>query len=471
MKYKINGQIVDVGQQAAESVLAMAHGAHVRPLCLCRNPPAEMYIARVAQTFYVKRMPNTGALHDPSCESYEPPLELSGLGEVAGSAISEDIETGITSLKLDFSLTKMGSRKAPEPGAAGDTVRTDGKKLTLRGIMHFLWDQAGFNRWYPGMQGKRNWNLVRYHVLRALDHKETKGAALSGLVYMPEPFAPEKKEDISQRRQAKLAPLVAGGKSGKQLMILLAEVKEITDSRYGYKVVVKHSPDYPFMLNKDIYERLIKRFGAELGMWRANAGGHLMMIATFGVGPTGYASIEEASLMMTTPEWIPVENGWDALLMHELVEQRRSFTKGLRYNLAEHRPVASAVLSDTKPKPVALYVLPDDATEHYRNALRELVESSALASWFWQPGPDAAVDVLPAREHYQTAPFPERAVAKAKVSEPAVGEPIASEPPERHEDLAAMAAADAEIDAQYGAAPGAGHEAFELTPPGALDRD
>jgi len=46
-----------------------------------------MYIAKVGNRYIVKRMPDTGQLHSPDCDSYEPPAELSGLGEVLGSAI------------------------------------------------------------------------------------------------------------------------------------------------------------------------------------------------------------------------------------------------------------------------------------------------------------------------------------------------------------------------------------------------
>ena len=67
--------------------LAAAHARRIRPLCLCRNPAAPMYVAQVAGQFIAKRMPGTGAQHDPGCESYEAPPELSGFGEVAGRAI------------------------------------------------------------------------------------------------------------------------------------------------------------------------------------------------------------------------------------------------------------------------------------------------------------------------------------------------------------------------------------------------
>ena len=67
----------------------------------------EMYVARLGYGFIVKRMPSTGSQHAPDCPSYEPPAEFSGLGQVLGSAITEDPATGETTLKLDFSMSKI----------------------------------------------------------------------------------------------------------------------------------------------------------------------------------------------------------------------------------------------------------------------------------------------------------------------------------------------------------------------------
>lgn len=100
-----------------------------------------MYVAKVGQQYIVKRMPNTGKLHHMHCDSYEPPEELSGFGQVDGTAIQEDTQTGETTLKFNFSLTKAAGKKAPKPSETpADTVKTDGTKLTLTSTLHYLWE-------------------------------------------------------------------------------------------------------------------------------------------------------------------------------------------------------------------------------------------------------------------------------------------------------------------------------------------
>ena len=175
----IDGEVIAADSADFQTRLAEAQSRQVRPLCLCRDPGLPLYISRVGGRLILKRMPGTGAQHDPACASYEPPYELSGLGSVAGSAIREDLETGTTLLKLDFSLTKSAGRALPAPSATPEKgeVRSDGTKLTLRALLHYLWDQAGFNRWRPGMAGKRNWAVIRKFLLEAAEGKSSKGKA------------------------------------------------------------------------------------------------------------------------------------------------------------------------------------------------------------------------------------------------------------------------------------------------------
>ena len=75
-----------------------------------------MYVARLGDGYLIKRMPYTGSHHAPDCPSYEPPAEFSGLGQVLGTAITEDPVNGVTALKLGFSMSKAGARSI-DPGS------------------------------------------------------------------------------------------------------------------------------------------------------------------------------------------------------------------------------------------------------------------------------------------------------------------------------------------------------------------
>ena len=88
--------------------------------------------------------------------------------------------------------------------------------------------------------------------------------------------------------------------------------------------------------------------------------------------------------------------------MRRLVADRRRFTKGLRYNLAPNRPIASAVLADTADGPVALYVVPPSSDAEAVAKVTSLVEESELKSWIWHAG-GADMPALPSHRGQATA--------------------------------------------------------------------
>jgi hypothetical protein len=371
--------------------LVAAHADRQRPKCLCLVQGIEMYVARLGEGFIVKRMPGTGSRHAPDCPSYEPPPEASGLGQVLGTAIKEDPATGETALRLGFSMSKLGGRATmPAPGSPSDSVASDGSKLSLRGLLHYLWDQAELTRWQPGFAGKRNWGTVRRHLLLAAENKVARGEALRSRLYIPEPFSIEQREALNARRVAQWNHAVATPGKPQHLMLLIGEVKEIVPARYGFKAVVKHVPDQAFALDEQLYRRLGRRFDSELALWASADTVHMVVIATFGVSDAGIPAIGEMSLMPVTPQWLPIEHSFERQLVERLVADGRAFIKGLRYNLHRDQCLATATLTDTGNAAPLMFVVPPG------------LEGAAVADgisganprgdapvWVWQPASEA----------------------------------------------------------------------------------
>lgn len=378
--YEIAGRRFEVGARGFADAVADAHAAHQRPRCMCLVEGVEMYVARLGEGYIVKRMPDTGSHHAAYCPSYEPPAEFSGLGQVLGSAITEDPATGETTLKLDFPLTKMPGRSTiPPTGGEGDSVSSTGTKLSLRGLLHYLWDQAELTRWHPGFVGKRTWATVRRHLLHAAEHKLARGDALRTRLYVPEPFSIEERDSINARRLAQWPSASPAPGKAQQLMLLIGEVKEIVPARYSFKAIVKHMPDQAFAIDEQLYRRLGRRFEAELALWGASDDIHMVMIATFGVSSAGVPAIHELCLMPVTRQWLPVADGFEKQLMDRLVSENRSFVKGLHYNLGRSDWIASAVLTDCEGAPPKLFIRLSSLDETQDQAAGD---GSSLA-WTW----------------------------------------------------------------------------------------
>lgn len=385
-QYAIDGNHYAEDDARLQAVLARIHNSKSRPLCMCSRPGVPMYVSKIDGHYLIKRMPDSGADHSADCDSYDPPAQLSGLGEVLGQAIKEDVEDGTTVLKLGFALNKIAGRAPPSASdSEHGSITADSTKLTIRSLLHYLWDQSHLTHWNPGMLGRRNWATVHKFLRRAAQDKVTKGMDLPSRLYVPEPFYVERKDEIAQRRSALLAQASTKDRSGQKLFIVVGEVKEVVAARYGRKMVLKQVPDFFFMLSDELNKKL-KVFQSEFSLWTAFDEIHLLTIATFSVDSAGLAQVEEMALMVANEHWIPFASVDEKNLIEALVTNGRRFVKGLRYNMPSSRPLASVVLSDTEPKQTAVYLVPSSASEDFMTALGELTADDKFEHVQWLSG-------------------------------------------------------------------------------------
>ncbi|WP_349436795.1 DUF1173 domain-containing protein [Pararhizobium sp. A13] len=370
-----------------QSVLLEAYKRKLRLHCRCREPSVPMYIARVDGQFLIKRMPLSGRDHDPGCPSYEPPYELSGLGPLIGNAIRIDEASGSAVLKLDFSLSKRGARTAPaSPGEALETVRNETKKLSLRGMLHYLWDVGELTEWTSLWAGKRGWGRVRSSLMNAARQMTVRGRPLSDILFVPEVFRQDDKDGIAARRAAALAGAQASGSGPRKLLVAVGEVKEFAAARDGQKIIVRHLP-FPFMVEPSTWNRLNARYETELELWRSGEEFHLVLIATFGVSGAGIAAVDQVAMMVVNQNWIPFENVHEQRLLERLSGLKRKSVKGLRFNLSREQAIVSVTLPEQRPAAVAMFVVPAGAGEDYEKALAEMIEARAeMRPWVWRVG-------------------------------------------------------------------------------------
>lgn len=381
--FDVAGRVIDdVHDSAAQQLLSRAKPLRVRPLCLCQHPGVPMYIAAAGHELIVKRMPGTAATHHHRCRSWLPPDELSGYGAVAERAIIDNPADGTTALRLGFSLSKAGNRAAPEPsGTPSDTVQADGNKLSLRAVLHYLWDEAELTTWHPGFTGHRPWAVVHRRLRAALDGKLVRKNPLAPHFFVPEPFSADHKAELDQRRIKAWAPARRQPGKPTKLMIGVGEVKAIESAAHGFKLQIRHLPGHPFFVEEDLCRKINKRFADELEHWQMAEAGEvrLVAIATFYVSRAGYANIEELSLMTTDRYWLPFTGDADRTLLNTAVDKGRSFRKVLAYN-GSGTPLASMIFTDANPAVAAFIDRPADDTED--------ASIAGLPVWNWHTTED-----------------------------------------------------------------------------------
>jgi hypothetical protein len=313
-------------------LLAQAHGQRERAICLCRRDhKLPLYIAHRQGGYVLARWPGTGPRHASACNHYEAPDFLTGLGQVRGSAVVEHEDSGETELKFAFPLSRGPARAAPSAFTNDKpAVRTNGLRLTMQGLLHFLWDKAELTHWHPrmGASATGSWSGRRCSMPGLLQGARRKPGARA-----------VRARDVPARTEGRHRRAPAfGPRDGacleEAIMVVIGEIKAIEPARFGEKIVVRHLPDWPFLMDEDMARRFHKRFAVEEELWRSDGGGgHLVMSATFSIGASGLPQLFEIAVMPVTREWMPYESLDERALVSKAVGEGRRFVKGLRVNL------------------------------------------------------------------------------------------------------------------------------------------
>jgi hypothetical protein len=234
------------------------------------------------------------------------------------------------------------------------------------------------------MAGKRSWYIVRRQLLNAAQACRVKGNSLAQVLYVPETFSLEHKDEILSRRLSHMSPVRA---SKDAIMVVVGEIKSLEATRYGERLMLKHLPDLPFFMEEDMARRFNRTYSEELQLWRSHEKeDHLIMAASFSINAKGTPQLFEISVMPVTREWLPYESLDERSLLAKAVGETRAFVKGLRYNLQESKPIASITLQDTGAQATAIHLarnMPDPA---YDEEVAELMRTPGLAHAVWRPG-------------------------------------------------------------------------------------
>jgi len=394
--FSILGRTIGINDPSLQDALAAVYDTPERPRCLCTPGGIEMYVAKHRE-FVIKRMPDSGSTHHPSCPSYEPESLYSGLGELVGEAVLEP-EPGRIELHVDFPWMRRLGHGVPggDPQDAPE-VSVPRKRMSLRALMHYLFERAGFNRWTPAMVGKRNQGVLRKYLLEAAEDITVKGVSLSARLYVPEPFNESTKAEAARRRREKLAVL-RPYEGHIPLALVIGEYKTCGATAQGYRIWVKHMPDAPLLIEGKAWDRVERVFAPMFEACDADTGyrARLLIAAIIKARREFTYEIDAVSLMLASEHWIPVEGVHELPLIDALVSQQRRFIKPLRYDAKSAAPFSNALLLDIGPQPVPLHVLSPFMNAKERAAKEKAIAATNEPTWTWWT--DQPLPQLPTRQ-------------------------------------------------------------------------
>jgi len=404
MKYLVAGRPLQAQDAAFGDALAALQTPR-RVFCMCVQPPVEMYVPFARGQHGLSCMPGTASKHAPGCSHYEPPLSISGAAAVMGSAI-ESNDVGDVTLRLDFPMSKITGKAPPSPsGLTPETAKVDPTKLTMRALLHYLWQEAGFHKWSPRMEGKRNHWVLHKYLLKAAAGKRIKAGTLSDVLVIPRPNSSQPvgaagaHSAVDVHVALQLACAATDPNGGRRLALVLGEVLHIEDRSTPRRFFLR-GMDKGLLVTDDLFKMVERAFSGQLAMWQSGSN-RLMMLATFYNDTVGNPVLSELTLMNTSLDFLPFESVFEEQMIARLVASHRRFNKGLRFNLNRKIQIATAVLTDTET-PLAIFILNPGADEDLLNVQVGEAERENLATLVWRAGIDSE-PVLPAVYHAGTA--------------------------------------------------------------------
>ncbi len=384
-QFLIRNRTYTAGDPRVQVALAEIYGSAERPRCLCVAGGIDMYVAKLDQ-YVIKRMPDSGCRHHPSCPSFEPEPGSSGLAELLGDAVVER-SPEVIEVYLDFPLSRVSGRPAPCTSAefVGDVLASR-RRISLRALVHLLWERAGFHRWAPAMHGKRSWLVLRHHLLHAASDLRAKGAPLRDCLFLPEAFKQEQQALHSERCRTHLAQLHQVDDDNRfRMMVLIGEFREVESTGYGRRVWIKHLPECPLLIDEKTWARAERVYAPQFEARSAEGrrGLRLVMVALIYARREGVYQIDTLSCMLTTDQWIPVDGVDEYALVQQLTERGRRFLKPLRYDAKSTAVYPNVLLLDTGPFPTKMHVISVFADPKNRAAIERAIKEAQSPTWAW----------------------------------------------------------------------------------------
>ena len=151
------------------------------------------------------------------------------------------------------------ARRARRDGrATSNTVKAAPARLSLFGLLNYLWEEAGLCEMHPHYKGRRFWGVVSNRLNAALSGKTTKTFSYDHIAYIPAQFDPADPAANGRAQLAKTHRAIGD----RHRMMFIGEFKELTQGKFGPVLKLKHV-DCAITVADDLKRRMQSRFKAE----------------------------------------------------------------------------------------------------------------------------------------------------------------------------------------------------------------
>lgn len=303
---------------AGQQLLANAYSAPVRPRCMCMPTGVEMVVAKRGSRYYLARMPGSGPLHAATCPCIEASDNyLSGVDCYRPGVIDQEPDG---SLSVRFDPATPRGRDLPSVG--------------IEGLLDLLIDEAGLNVYDPAAAPMR-WQAANKALHRAAQLIRMGDTLLADRMLVAEPFDKDNR-DAQHGRQLDFL----GAEPGR---LVVAPLREIAKTEYGWKVTLKHLPAIRFWLPKQVGQDLYARCGGLVALDAPPPA--LCCVVTKPARQESSFGIAAIAIRRVDDALIPCNSATEADIAGALAGDGRRFIRPLRFDSAWDRVLADYAFS------------------------------------------------------------------------------------------------------------------------------
>lgn len=376
-----------------QRLLNRARKDRLTALCHCTTPPRRLVIRKLKDHHFLAAWPDDASAHAYACRFHSSPEDRSDRTRVQQSAIIDDDGRYRVALTVAWS------------GVVGETPRPAATKPGDIGLLQlalYLFERGRLNCW------ARGWTRDYWRVWRAVEHELAKGQLVDGarlrdMVYMPQPFRPDRASAIDQAWEHFSSPLchVGQGKTCHR-RIVFGEVKELlTLDTGGATLALKHLR-VRLHLSRNVHEALFQEHSRAMSMVGLEAQYHARIMFIALVQPDQaqrQLDVVEGAFLLCNEYWIPVGTKHELQLANLLVGQDRTFERPVPL-LGERSSLPDFVLLDGA-QPTALEVFGLDSLSYEERKFGKIgrLREQGLEIWVWRAGSGTPIPALPALDH------------------------------------------------------------------------
>ncbi len=383
--------------QARPRLFEAAKTSPGRGECLCTTPPQPLVIRLRGGHYHLAGWPDQGGRHDARCPFFKLAAAVTGRSGYAVGAIAETADG--THIRLHQPLTVRGGEDTRPAGDAGEPAEALSRNtVSLLGLLHWLWEQAGLSRWYRQAE-PRGWPYVSAALEQAVTGCTANGQPLSSCLYVPVPFTQDARDRANAVLDRFVSALGARQAGSRWRGLILGEVRGISPTRYGERIMLRHVK-VPVFASAAVMDRARRAYRPAFAGSRPGRSRQIVLLLVDRTARRYLVAVDLCA-MLTSHVYIPAESAYEVEMADYLVARGRDFIKPCRYDERD-AVFPDFILTDVGPDAAFVEVWGVTGREEYeqRRRIKERHYRRAgalLVGWDVATGQLAGVALPPPR--------------------------------------------------------------------------